>query len=220
MSDTLATARERAPSRGETAIIKGAARLFSERGFDGVSMRDIADAAGVSKANIYHHFASKQALYVAVLSARAAETRALLEELSEREVPFAERARRFVSAHLASILEHSQTFRLLLRESLSEDDRQARALADDVVGENFQRLVTILRDGQRAGVIRSDFDPALCATLLVGANVFFFQAQRILSHIPEVTFANDPARYAAGSTDIFLRGLLSPVATDSTGRSK
>jgi len=216
MPDVPATERERGASRGETAIIDGAARLFSEHGFDGVSMRDVADAAGVSKANIYHHFASKQALYLAVLRSRAAATRALLEELSQPAESFAERTKRFMSAHLENILEHSQTFRLLLRESLSGDDRQAQALADDVVGENFRRLIAILREGQRAGVLRSDFDPALGAALLIGSNVFFFQAQRVLSHIPEVSFANDPALYAAGSADIFLRGLLNPGAIAAT----
>ena len=49
-------------SAGELSILDAAVRLFSESGYDGVSMRRIAEEAGVSKANIYHHFASKEAL--------------------------------------------------------------------------------------------------------------------------------------------------------------
>ena len=44
---------------GELAILEAAERLFAQQGYDGVSMRTIAREAGVSKANIYHHFDSK-----------------------------------------------------------------------------------------------------------------------------------------------------------------
>jgi AcrR family transcriptional regulator len=56
-------------SAGEKAILEAAVQLFSKNGFDGVSMRDIAEAAGVSKSNIYHHFKSKRVLYRSILRA-------------------------------------------------------------------------------------------------------------------------------------------------------
>ena len=50
------------------AVFESAAALFSRRGFDGVSVDDIARQAGVNKAMIYYHFADKLALYRAVLA--------------------------------------------------------------------------------------------------------------------------------------------------------
>ncbi len=57
------------PQQSETVarILAAAEELFSRRGFDAVSMNEIAEAAGVSKANIFHHFESKNALYLAVV---------------------------------------------------------------------------------------------------------------------------------------------------------
>ena len=49
------------------AVFASAAMLFSKRGFDGVSMDDIAGDAGVNKAMIYYHFADKLALYRAIV---------------------------------------------------------------------------------------------------------------------------------------------------------
>ena len=49
------------------AILDGARRLFSEHGYDRGSMRDIATAAGVTVPVLYDHFASKQALQVALI---------------------------------------------------------------------------------------------------------------------------------------------------------
>jgi len=47
----------------KTRIINAARKLFSEKGFDGVSMEDIAQASGVRKSLIYYYFPSKEVLF-------------------------------------------------------------------------------------------------------------------------------------------------------------
>jgi len=46
---------------------RGARRLFAANGFDATSIDDIAEAAGVAKGAVYHHFASKEAVFLRVL---------------------------------------------------------------------------------------------------------------------------------------------------------
>ncbi|WP_205480046.1 TetR/AcrR family transcriptional regulator [Sphingomonas arenae] len=53
-------------SAGQQRLVQGAMRLFAEKGFDGVTVRDIASAAGVSVGLINHHFGSKEGLRDAV----------------------------------------------------------------------------------------------------------------------------------------------------------
>ena len=48
-------------------ILAEARRLFTERGFEATSVDDVAEAAGVAKGAVYHHFASKEALFQRVL---------------------------------------------------------------------------------------------------------------------------------------------------------
>lgn len=55
----MATGRER--------IIDAAFRNFADLGYSGVSMQQIADAAGVTKATLYHHFQDKEALFVQMM---------------------------------------------------------------------------------------------------------------------------------------------------------
>jgi AcrR family transcriptional regulator len=61
-------------------ILEVAARLFSERGFAGTSTRDIADALGVTKAALYYHFASKDAILGELVAQPLAAVRAVLAE--------------------------------------------------------------------------------------------------------------------------------------------
>jgi len=65
----LATARKaKDPRPTREVILDAAERRFAERGFDGVSVREIATDAGLkNQASLYHHFKHKRALYEAVL---------------------------------------------------------------------------------------------------------------------------------------------------------
>lgn len=53
------------------AIVEAVKRVFAEKGFDGTTTRELANAAGVSEALIYKHFPSKGSLYAAMLDACA-----------------------------------------------------------------------------------------------------------------------------------------------------
>ena len=48
-------------------ILAEGARLFMEHGYNGISMREIAEAVGVSKAGLYYHFKDKQDLFLAIM---------------------------------------------------------------------------------------------------------------------------------------------------------
>lgn len=64
-------AERRAATQG--VILDHARRLFADRGFEATSIDDVAEAAGVAKGAVYHHFASKEALFERVLGTVQAE---------------------------------------------------------------------------------------------------------------------------------------------------
>jgi TetR/AcrR family transcriptional regulator, cholesterol catabolism regulator len=77
MSEPISAARER--------LLAVAERLFGEKGYDSVSMRDIADALEIKQASLYHHFPKgKKQLYVAVMSRIMEQHRAALERVIEQ----------------------------------------------------------------------------------------------------------------------------------------
>jgi TetR/AcrR family transcriptional regulator len=190
-------------------ILTAAGELFGDHGYDAVSMHAIAARAGVSKANIFHHFSSKESLYLAVLRNACQESAERLHELGAETERFERRLSSYADTMLSSMLEHGQVQRLILRELLTDGEHRGQEFAEKVFGENFARLVAILRNGQTRGELRADLDPAMVATLLIGANVFFFEAREVLRHFRDVSFARDPGRYSAMLVDILLRGIAS-----------
>lgn len=199
-------------SAGEIAILDAAVHLFSVYGYNGVSMRRIAEAAGVSKANIYHHFESKEALYFAIMRRSAAELSLLLESLAEGKGSFRERLEVFASAHLEHLFDHAERVRLVLREAFSGDEVRSRMVVDQMVGGLVNRMIAIFEAGQKAGLLRADLDPGLCATLLMGSDLFYFQAHGLLQQIPEASLVSNPGQYSKQMIDILLNGMLTGPA--------
>ncbi|RBY89852.1 TetR/AcrR family transcriptional regulator [Blastococcus sp. TF02A-26] len=97
----------------DEGILDRAAALFARRGFAKTSVQDVADAVGLSKAGLLHHFPSKDALYAAVLAhAEEIGSRVLREvgALPEGE----ERDRRAVEALVDVALAHPGIVALML----------------------------------------------------------------------------------------------------------
>lgn len=101
--------------RGETAslILQAADELFGEKGLDAVSVRDVAERAGVNKALVFYYFASKEQLFEAVLERYYEAHRAALEESFRSDAPIAERLHALVDAYLDFIDTHRRYPRLV-----------------------------------------------------------------------------------------------------------
>lgn len=190
-------------------ILQAAEVLFSEHGFDAVSVHAIAEKAGVSKANVFHHFSSKDALYLAVLKSACEQSAEMLHAIVQDPGPIAERLAGFTRSHLTHILERRDITNLILREQLKSGPQRSQDLAQQVFGENFARFVDILRRAQTQGELRADIDPAMVAAMIISGNLFFFQSQRTLRHFPDVDFADDAQAYSRKMVDLLLNGILS-----------
>ncbi|HIP52390.1 MAG TPA: TetR/AcrR family transcriptional regulator [Chromatiales bacterium] len=199
-------------SKGALSIYEVAERLFADKGFDAVSISDIALQAGVSKANVFHHFKSKEGLYLAVLKSACEKSARALDEVEglSKDDP-KRRLEAFFARHLQLLLDHPRATRLIQRELLEGGSGRGRRLAEEVFSEHFIRLVELVCQGQREGVLGKDFDAALLAFLLVGANLFFFETRSILKHLPEVDFAESPDHYSFSVFSLLSRGISKEI---------
>ena len=114
-------------SRGE--ILDAALACFSERGYHGTSVDDIAARAGLSKGAIYWHFAGKRELFLALVD-RFSERRAAGARGGRRRAGLAGRAARGVRARAAAARGGLPFFKLALEyiaQSARDDDIRARA---------------------------------------------------------------------------------------------
>jgi AcrR family transcriptional regulator len=137
-----------------------ALRVFAERGFDGASMDDVARAAGITKAAIYHHVSSKEALLERGLRRALEALFALLEEPGARDGRPIERLRYVVRRVVQLAIDVLPELTVLVRvRGNSPTERAALERRRRFDGA----VAAIVREAQAAG----EFDPALDAALFV-----------------------------------------------------
>lgn len=197
-----------APAQGREAILSVAKKQFAEYGYHGATLSKIATRAKVCKANIFHHFGSKEGLYLAVLKDYCEQLSPLRGSRPISAPTCREQLRQFAQVHLENMLNEQGAVQLFLRELLAKDSLRKEILAQGVLEDNFSRLVQMVREGQEAGEIRPDIDPAILAVILLGADVFFFMARDVFQHFRDVHFAEAPADYSEALSEILLKGCL------------
>jgi AcrR family transcriptional regulator len=108
---------EQAKPRKEE-ILDVATRLFAERGYEGTSMNDVAERVGMRKASLFYHFATKDALYEAVLDRLVASLQAALEAVYVSSGTFEDRLDAVNETLVTVLASHPYAARLLLREAM------------------------------------------------------------------------------------------------------
>ena len=83
-------------------IVEAADQLFYRQGYEHTSFADIADAVQISRGNFYHHFKSKDEILDAVINARLANTRAMLERWEIEGKTPTDRIRSFIHILIAN----------------------------------------------------------------------------------------------------------------------
>lgn len=196
------------PSAGEQGILAAATALFAEHGYDAVSIHTIAERAGVSKANVFHHFASKHALYLAVLERACRRFTELLDNVLGQSEGLRSDTRQFAEAHLDLLYEDVVRTNLVLREMLDAGDRRGGALVEAVFGENFSRLAGLFDEARQRGELRAGVEPAFAGFLLSSINVLYFRNREMLGKLPGAGFAKRRDRYVDMLCDVLLYGLV------------
>jgi AcrR family transcriptional regulator len=188
-------------------ILKAAEILFGKKGFDAVSVSEIARKARTSKSLIFHHFKSKQNLIERIIASRLDEIeKALLVVLSEETCPPDTKVKKFVSTYFELIAKHIDFYRILVRETLN----QRKEILNYIFEHNrrlIEALSKVLKEGIERNVFRSDIDPNKVAFSIV-ANINAFVTAESLSKIISFTVLEERDLLASQLIRIFFEGML------------
>ena len=161
-------AESRSESRSSdmrSEILTAATRLFAQRGYDGTSLQSIADAVGIKKPSLLHHFESKDAMRQAVLDELLDRWRETLPRLmiaaTAGQGQFDAVTREIVTFFTAD----TNRARLLIREALDRPEDMRRRLRRHVAPVVANLAVTVKR-GQERGDLHDGAD----------AEAYLFQA--------------------------------------------
>src|SRR5688500_9374497 len=131
-------------------ILSVAEQLFAEQGFDGTSVRDIAQQANVNLAMISYYFGSKEKLLEALIEDRAGYTLGILEELNKDQslTPW-DKIDRLVEVYVDKVLNNYHFHCIMMQQSNSTRSAEIKDLVVNIKLRNVEQVKKVISDGQR-----------------------------------------------------------------------
>lgn len=198
-------------------IVRVAVSLFSQQGFRGTTTKEIAQAAGVSEAMVFRHFATKKELYDAILDHKACSG----GPIDPEQMVAAALARKddyavFEGLALGALRHHEgdPEFQRLLLHSALEQHELAQMFFETFVRRVYEFLGSYIRTRQRDGAIIK-IDPAIVVRAFVG--MVMHQSLNNNLWDPERRLLNISNELAARQfTEILLNGISAKPAEKQT----
>jgi AcrR family transcriptional regulator len=149
-------------------ILTSAEKLFAEKGFDGTSVRDIAQLAGVNLAMISYYFGSKEKLLEALIEFRAMYAYGILEELNKNESlsPW-DKIDRLVEFYVDRILNNLPFHNIMYQESATNyRSEEIKQKVITIKMRNLDQITKIIADGQQKKLFRQVDIPMTVGTIM------------------------------------------------------
>ena len=199
-------------------LLAAAETLFAERGFDGVSVRDITGSAGVNLSALTYHFGTKEKLFAEIITKKSEPLLQLGRNIVNSRKTAPEKLTAIMEAYAMYILHDEPALKALFAEMLLGGSRLPKSVRDSVALRN-RMFIEVVKQGVKQGVFRRiDLE---CAAW----NFFGMMAAYILYE----PLAGDGGRKSAypkpyvkrivrAAMDIFLNGIA--VKEPVSGKAK
>jgi AcrR family transcriptional regulator len=177
-SQNLAEKRSQTTRR----ILRAAADVFSEVGFDGARVDQIANRAGVNKAMIYYHIGDKQALYARVIhDVFGYVADQVIRNTKTAQSP-QDKLKRYIHTLAEVVDQNPELPAIMLREQASGGKNLPEIVVEDL-GRMVGIISVILDEGIRSGVFKKTA-PFIVHLMIIGAIVLFKMSDPVRSKHP------------------------------------
>jgi AcrR family transcriptional regulator len=182
-------------STKQLQLLDTAEELFSRKGFDGTSVRDIADAAGINTAMISYYFGSKEKLMEEIFERKTLNIREKVDHLlKDDSLDPLEKMYSLVDMYIDGILQRKTFHRILLCEQIINQNPIIITLVDRMKAKNSEYINDLIRLGQKKGMFKKNIDIPMMTNTLIGTvshtliNLDFYKSYHHLEALKDEEF--------------------------------
>ena len=154
-------------------ILDVAEKLFSEKGFEGTSIRDISKHAKINIAMVSYYFGSKERLLEALILYKTSDLKLQLENLLQENIEPLEKVNKLVEIYITRISCNKGIFRVLHFELNSQKREKSMIAFTELKKGNLKSVESIITQGQAKGVFRKDIIIPLITPTIIGTFFHF-----------------------------------------------
>ncbi len=150
-------------------ILEAAEKLFAVGGFDGTSVRDIAQKAGVNIAMISYYFGSKEKLMEAVFEKRTVSMRTKINNMLENsDYTALQKVNILIDDYVDKFLQQQEFHKIMTREQMINKDNNIACLIHETKKRNFELIKKLINEGQKNGEFKKNIDVVMMMITLIG----------------------------------------------------
>jgi TetR/AcrR family transcriptional regulator len=195
------------------ALLAAGRSLFLKHGFDHVSARQIAAAAGTTPAMIHYYFDNKLGLFRAMLEEAIGPFRAVLRDALAAEGDPRADLIALMEGHMRTAAANPWIATLLINEVFGGKGRLRATFIRDVASHLLPMVVELLERGRRTGRFRPDLDPRLAALSILSMCVFPFVSRAVTGPVLDIKLEGEALERLIAHT---IRTCLQGIETTST----
>ncbi len=149
-------------------ITEVALELISEKGIQGLTIKNLAKKVGITEPAIYRHYDSKTDILIAVLELFKQNTEQLFENELNNDSKAIDKIEHLFTRHFASFSATPSLVSVIFSEEIFRNEPVLIAKIAEVIDKNDKILTTIIVNGQKTGEIRSDIEANYLSTIIMG----------------------------------------------------
>ena len=203
-------------SEKQGQIIATAERLFSNKGFDGTSVRDIADEAGVNIAMISYYFGSKEKLMEALFERRSEDVNIQIESLLHNDdISPIKKMEELIDSYINRIMQKQQFYKIMMCEQVINKNPVIVRLIGDLKKKNIGAINKLIVDGQQKKAFKKNVDVLLLMNTLTGTitqtmlTIDYYKEFYDLKNIPEDQFLEQVKQKLSNHIKFLFKAVLS-----------
>ncbi|MEP6700243.1 MAG: TetR family transcriptional regulator [Bacteroidota bacterium] len=156
-------------SEKQVQIMDAAEKLFAAKGFDGTSVRDISETAGVNLSMISYYFGSKEKLFEAMFAYRTEFFKLQLESmLQNKELAPMEKMEQLIDQYILRLTNQQCFHRIMVREQMTSNNEFIAGQIHALKIRNQALIKQLIEDGQAKRVFKQDIDIPLMMMTMFG----------------------------------------------------
>jgi AcrR family transcriptional regulator len=173
-------------------IMDVATDLFAEKGFEGTSIRDLAQKADVNIAMVNYYFGSKDKLFEALVERKASFMKEKIEELAENKVlTEIEKIDAIIDSYVDRILSNPNFHKVLQQELLVTHRQELHLNVIDILSQNIKNITGIIEKGIRKKVFKK-VDAQLTYASIIGTISQVTTSKTLCNVLMKQEFSFDP----------------------------
>ena len=163
----------------QNQIIQESIQLIANKGIQGLTIKNISKAIGISEPAIYRHFENKDDIILAIISTMKQSTEEELSHVDENN-PTIENIKKMIQGHTNRFIKNPSLTAIIFSEEIFNNNSILVKPIRMMMNRNQNKLIAMIEKGQASGDVRKDIQAEQISLMVIGSFRFLVSKWTIM----------------------------------------